>query len=229
MAPETDLLSELAKAESECEELIDEVGKYPWDSGPDVYPLGLGYAYPAHDIHFFHRRAKDADHLKTRIIAILERLGPQAEEWKHEIRKAEFHEVYIFEGLTPGAKRPLASGLNAAREVLRTARRLLHSTGSDTTIQARIAPTKRHGKPGPQPADHVRIKEIADSLGRWRDRLVELCDTLDDQGIPLSRQCVKKLKDRKVRKPNWADALESDEQAVIKSIERSRREAARAA
>src|SRR6516164_8403233 len=107
MAPESNEAVELASAESECERLIREVEKYDWDCGP--YPLAIAFPYPEQDIYFFHTRAADAEHLKVKLLAIFERLGPQAEGWKEQIKQINFAEMYIFEGLTPGAKRPFAS------------------------------------------------------------------------------------------------------------------------
>jgi hypothetical protein len=115
-----EISGELFKAESECDQLIKEVQEYNWESGP--YPLPIAFPYPEADIYFFQGRAKDAHHLKTRILAVVERIGPHAEQWKQQINTIHFHEVYINEGLTPGARRPSDSGLIAARQVLRTAR-----------------------------------------------------------------------------------------------------------
>jgi hypothetical protein len=121
----SETLAELLRAESECDQLIKEVEEYNWESGP--YPLGLAFAYPEADIYFFQDRARDAHHIKTRILTALESLGPQAEGWKQQISKIDFYEVYIHNGLTPGAKRPCDSGLIAAREILRTVRATIGS------------------------------------------------------------------------------------------------------
>lgn len=85
----------------------------------------------------------------------------------------------------------------------------------------------QRGKRGPQAMDHAKIKTIAESLAPWRNRLTDLCDQLDEERISVSRQYIRKLQAKGVRKPSWSDMLEHYEGPVIKAIERSRRVAAK--
>lgn len=124
--------SELLEAEAECDRLIEEVKAYDWEYGP--YPVGLALPYSTEDIDFFHGRAYDAENLKTRILALLARLGSSGQHWREQIRATTFSEVYITDALAYGAKRPKESALIAAREILETARASLIDTAQDLTL-----------------------------------------------------------------------------------------------
>lgn len=123
--PLTRLIDELANARSECEALIREVQAYSWDAAPEVYPAFVTYLYPEQDIDFSQGRAGDAHHLKIKLLALLDEIGPQAAKWKDSIKTIDFCEVYTRDSATPGAKRPCVSGLTAACEVLSTLERLI--------------------------------------------------------------------------------------------------------
>jgi hypothetical protein len=225
-------LTELKRAEAECGTLIGEVEAYNWDSGP--YPLGLALPYPSTDIDFFHVRARDAEDLKQRILAVLERLGSSANRWSQQIRTIDFFEVYLADPLAFGAKRPRSSGLLAAREILRTVQTALapnvskHAQTNIDCILPESEPKEMQPKrlpapsvrqpPGPRPRNNDQIKQIANEYNPWRSHLPEICWLLDELRIPISEQMQQHLK---ATNPDWTDALDENAQAVIESIKYS--------
>src|SRR5262249_28627364 len=75
--------------------------------------------YPSEDMDHFHELAHQAKDLKTRLLGILGSLGPTGDPWINRIEHTVFYERYLpNDPSLCDARRPRASGLRAARELI---------------------------------------------------------------------------------------------------------------
>jgi hypothetical protein len=172
----------------------------------------------------------EAVRLRTDLIDLFASLGQGATHWLFELRNLSFTvRVRTYEwneqkgDVEPDFGEQIdVDAVNRAGELVSIALARFRSSINDALARTpKAEAAQRRSSRGPEARNNLRITEIAESYRPWRKHLADVCGQLDEERILISARLKENLERQGWDNPDWTDALEEDEHAVVESIKYS--------